>query len=289
MLPHKPALRITAALVLGATMLSSHAAVWSDTAVSLRYGTAFAEPYDNNADGSRKDITKDIVGLTHVSGYKYGSNFFNVDILLSNGADPGNGTAGNTGAQEAYIVYRHMLDIGKVAGHDIKFGPVRGLGLTAGFDLNTKNDGYASKKRMLVVGPTLMFDLPGFVNLSALLLKESNSPNGIPSRYSYKTHGALELDWGVPIGALPLSFNGYAQYIGSKGDNEFGGPTAAETHVDMNLMADIGALAGGAKDTFKLGVEYEYWRNKFGNPATTPGAGPGAIAKTPMIRAEYHF
>jgi nucleoside-specific outer membrane channel protein Tsx len=263
---------------------SASAADWSDTSISARYGSSFAEPYDNNADGSRKDIKKTILGLTHVSGYKYGSNFFNVDFLASDHNDPAGG--GASGAQEVYAVYRHVLDLGKVSGTAIKFGPVRGLGLTAGFDFNTKNDGYASKKRMFVVGPTLMFDVPGFANLSALVFDESNAPQGV-SRYTYKTHGALELDWGVPIGSTPLSFNGYALYIGSKGQNEFGGATAPETHVDMTLMLDAGSLMSLPKHTLLVGLEYEYWKNKFGNPAAD--AGPGALARTPMVRAEYHF
>ena len=54
-------------------------------------------------------------------------------------------------------------------------------------------------------------------------------------------------------------------------------------------MLDAGLVMGGPKHTFLVGVAYEYWRNKFGNPTTTPGAGPGATARTPMIRAEYHF
>ena len=266
----------------------ANAADWSDTSLSVRHGSAFAEPYDNNADGSRKDISKTIFALTHASGYKYGSNFLNVDVLLSSKDDPGNGVAGNPGAQEVYLVYRNTLDIGKVRGAPITFGPMRGVGITGGIDLNTKNDAYASKKRMFVVGPTLMLDVPGFLNVSALLFDESNAPNGIPSRYRYKTHGALEADWGIPLSDL-WAFNGHALYIGSKGTNEFGGPTAPETHVDMSLMFDAGAALSGPKHTFLVGLEYEYWRNKFGNPTTKPGAGPGATAHTPMIRAEYHF
>lgn len=285
----KFAIKTLAAASCALGFASVHAAEWSDTSVSLRYGTAFAEPYDNNADGSRRDITKTIFAVTHVSGFKYGTNFLNVDFLQSNSADPGNGVAGNPGAQEVYGVYRNMLDIGKISGSAIKFGPVRGLGITSGIDLNSKNDGYGSKKRMFVVGPTLMIDVPGFLNVSALLLDESNAPTGLSSRYHYKTHGALEADWGIPIGALPLKFEGYAQYIGSKGKNEFGGDTAAESHIDMQLMLDLGAVTGGAKQTFLVGVEYEYWRNKFGNPTVASGAGPGATARTPMIRAEYHF
>jgi hypothetical protein len=144
---------------------------------------------------------------------------------------------------------------------------------------------------MFVIGPTVMFDVPGFVNLSALYLDESNAPNGLANRYTYKGHGAVEVDWGLGIGTLPLSFGGYALYIGSKGTNEFGGPTAPETHIDGALMWDIGASSGGMipKNTFKVGVEYEYWHNKFGNPTTAAGGGGGATAKTPMVRAEYHF
>ena len=265
---------------------TAHSADWSDTSISARYGSSFAEPYDNNADGSRKDIKKGILALTHISGYKYGTNFFNVDMLASDHNDPAGGVDGSSGAREVYAVYRHMLDLGKVSGKELKFGPVRGVGATAGFDFNTKNDGYASKKQMLVAGPTFMLDVPGFANLSALVFRESNAPAGT-ARYYYKTHGALELDWGIPIGSLPLSFNGYALYIGSKGQNEFGGSTAPETHVDMTLMVDAGVMMGLPKHTALIGLEYEYWKNKFGNPVAD--AGPGALAHTPMVRAEYHF
>jgi hypothetical protein len=283
--------RLGAAVLMLAAVAATNsmAADWSDTALSVRYGTKFAEPYDNNADGSRVDITKVIYGLTHISGYKYGTNFFNVDLLESNRKDPGDGIAGNPGAQEVYIVYRHMLDIGKVSGTSFKYGPMRGLGLTAGFDMNAKNDGYGSKKRMWVIGPTVMFDVPGFVNVSALVFDESNSPTGLDSRYHYKNHGAFEVDWGIPMGFAPIFFQGYGLFIGSKGKNEFGGDTKPETHIDLAFMFDFGEAVGGPKGTFKIGVGYEYWKNKFGNPTRPSDAGEGATARTPMIRAEYHF
>lgn len=271
--------------LLAAATLTSFAADWSDTSIGWRYGTRFAEPYGNT------DIHKHIVSLTHASGYKYGSNFFNADILLSDRRDPGVGS--DEGAQEVYVVYRHTLDLGKVSGRKLSAGFIRGVGFTFGFDLNSKNDGYGSRKRMLVAGPTLMLDVPGFANVSVLALHESNAPNGIDQRYTYDLHPALGAEWSVPLpGSLPLSFEGYALYIAGKGTNEFGGATKPETHVDLKLMADVGAMTGLGKNTLKAGVGYEYWRNKFGNPTTDvigPGAGPGATAKTPMVRVEYHF
>lgn len=262
------------------------AADWSDTSIGYRYGTKFAEPF--NPD----DIKKSIVNLNHVSGYSYGTNFFNADLLLSDAKDPG-GAGSSAGAQEVYIVYRHTLDFGKLTGSPIAFGPIRGAGLTIGFDANAKNDaGYNSRKRMLVLGPTVFVDVPGFLNLSLLLLEESNAPyntftNTGVSRYTYKTHPMLTAAWGIPIGSTGLSFEGFMNWISAKGTDEFGGGTKPETNVDMQLMYDLSS-AWGSKGKFKLGLEYQYWRNKFGNDHKGP-AGDGAFAKTPMIRAEYHF
>lgn len=264
------------------------AATWSDTALSWRYGTTFAEPYINDADGDSTDIEKNIIALTHSSGYKYGTNFFNVDLLLSDKKDPANGEAGKSGAQEVYVVYRNTIDFGMATKKDLSFGPIKSLGLTAGFDINSKNDGYASRKRMAVLGPTIMFDVPGFAQFSILGLYESNSPNGVSKRYTYDIHPAAELDWGIPLGDTALSFEGYALWIATKGTNEFGGKTAPEFHLDTKLMYDVGTVMGMSKNTFKVGAEYEYWRNKFGNSAGG-AAGEGATASTPMIRAEYHF
>lgn len=275
--------------LIAAGLSAAHAADWSDTYIGYRYGTSFGEPFNN------EDIAKNIFNLGHVSGYKYGTNFLNVDMLLSDSKDPAS-PGSSSGAQEIYVVYRHTLDLGKITGHpeSFKFGPIRGVGLTAGFDANTKDDaGYNSKKRMLVAGPTVMLDVPGFLNVSILQLWESNAPynkfsHTATDRYDYDPHPMLNLAWGIPIGSLPLSFEGYANFIASKGKNEFGGGTKPETNIDMQVMYDASSLLGASKNTARIGLEYQYWRNKFGNDHTG-AAGSGAFAKTPMIRAEYHF
>jgi nucleoside-specific outer membrane channel protein Tsx len=162
------------------------------------------------------------------------------------------------------------------------------MGITAGFDFNTKSgDGYNSKKRMLVAGPTFMMDVPGFLNVSLLALWESNAPNATP-RYSYDVHPMLNLAWGMPVPGVPLAFEGFANFIASKGKNEFGGDTAAETNIDMQVMYDLSGVMGAKPKTFRVGLEYQWWKNKFGNNSDGP-AGTGAFAKTSMVRAEYHF
>ena len=279
--------RIALAASLALVSLASQAADWSDTSIGYRTGNKFAEPFGVN------DIKKNILDLSHVSGYAYGTNFFNVDLLLSDKKDPAAADT-TSGAQEVYIVYRHTLDLAKVTGQSFAMGPVRNFGITAGFDANVKDDaGYNSKKRMLVLGPTVMFDVPGFLNVSLLQLWESNAPHSTFSntsvpRYSYDPHLMLTGAWGISLMKdVPLSFEGFANFIAAKGKDEFGGQTAPETNIDMQLMYDVGSLMG-AKGKFKAGLEYQYWKNKFGNDHKG-AAGEGAFAKTPMVRVEYHF
>jgi nucleoside-specific outer membrane channel protein Tsx len=272
------------ALVLLAAMAAGvQAADWSDTSLTYRQGSKFAEPFNTN------DISKKIIGLNHVSGYKYGTNFFNADLLLSDSKDPAT-TTSTAGAQEVYVVYRNTVDLEKASGKSFKTTGVRGLGVTAGFDVNSKADAsYNSKKQMLVLGPTVFVDVPkGFLNVSLLQLWESNAPRSINSRYSYDAHPMLGLTWGIPFsaGSVPLSFEGYANFIASKGKNEFGGATAAETNIDMQVMYDFSNAVGAKPKTLRAGVEYQYWKNKFGNNSDVV---KGATAKTPMIRVQYHF
>jgi len=54
---------------------------WMDNSVGYRYGTRFAEPFNT------QDISKNIVNFTHSDGYKYGTNFLNVDVLKSDNKD----------------------------------------------------------------------------------------------------------------------------------------------------------------------------------------------------------
>jgi nucleoside-specific outer membrane channel protein Tsx len=273
-------MRATALAAATLCSVSTQAADWSDTYIGYRYGTDFREP--NNP----KEISKNILNFGHASGYKYGSNFFNTDLLLSDENDPAN--AGKAGAQEVYVVYRNTVDMGKVTGKDFKFGPVRGVGAVVGFDFNTKSDGfYNSKKRMLVVGPSFMMDVPGFLNVGLFALWESNAPASL-ARYSYDVHPMVNLAWGMPVPGLPLSFEGFANFIASKGKNEFGVESAAETNIDMQVMYDLSGVMGAKPKTFRVGLEYQWWKNKFGNNNDLNASG-GAFAKTTMVRAEYHF
>lgn len=272
--------KLLSIILLAVTSFTASAAPWSDTSVALRVGNTFSEPYNT------KDVHKDILSLTHVSGYSLGSNFVTADFLISDANDPA-GAGSSNGAQEVYVVYRNTVDFNKYTGMKLNFGPFKGINLVSGFDLNTKTDaGYNSKKRMLVAGVGLPVAIPfGFAEVNLLSLWESNAPfntySGVStSRYAYAPHPMLNVVWGIPVTG-DVVFSGFANFIAPKGKDEFGNDTATETNIDTQLMYKV-------TPNFLAGVQYQWWRNKFGNDANGP-AGQGANASTWMLRTEYHF
>lgn len=284
---HRRRIARVSLLCLLSACFAAQAADWSDTSVAWRAGDRFREPHNPNAIG------KQIASLTHASGWRYGSQFLNLDLLQSDHRDPAS-PGGRKGAFEAYLVYRHTLDVARLADLHLP-GPMRGLGLTAGIDLNAKDDAaYNSRKRMWVLGPQVSWAVPGRLNTALLIAWESNAPHGpfppisgVQGRYRYKPHPLLAADWSVPVGEH-WAFEGFANFIASKGRDEAGRATGAETNIDARLMLDAGALLGARKRAFLAGIEYQYWHNKFGNTDATTG-NRGNTASTPMLRVEHHF
>jgi len=276
------------------------AADWSDTYIGYRYGRDYREPYNPN------DIAKNIFSLTHASGYKYGSNFFNVDMLKSNNQDLASGGGG--GAQEVYVVYRTTLSGSAVFGTPLKFGGIiRDIGLTGGFDFNAKDDQFSARVYKWALGPKISFDVPGFLDVALVWRSEHNhnwyatsaqfggagclpDPQTVcDPNIKFKDTGAVEAAWLIPfpLGSVPFKFQGFLNYIGAKGRDGQGAGTSPETLLEFALMADVGSLAGH-KDAVFAGVGYQYWHNKFGNNSSLDTTG-GSTAHLPQLELEWHF
>lgn len=257
------------------------AADFSDTFIGYRYSSSYTEP------GIAKDVPKHIYQLGHFSTYKYGSNFFNLDILRSLENDPACCGPNASQAQELYLSYKHALSYNKITGSKFAMGPMRDVRLTFGFDAGAKDTRFAPRPLKLMVGPTLAFALPaGFIDVSLLAYNETNN-NGIVSReVDFDTTWQLGAVWGVPFTlGTPAIFKGFATITGEKGKDGFGVDTATETLLRTSVQWDLGGLVGLNKGTFFAGVGYEYWKNKFGNQPSTPGSKTSA----PTLHAEWHF
>jgi hypothetical protein len=286
--------KLTIAVMLASSVTAVQAADWSDTWVSYKFQNDAREPGNNN------DITKNTIGFTHSSGYKYGSNFLNVDAIKSDSMDPAgtrqqgipqtNGQIGSAeGAQEIYITYRTHFEAGKVTGKPMAFGVIKDMALTAGLDINTKNNDNAGNKRMWVFGPTFMFKLDkGFFNVSTLVSQETNrgsTTTGQGRDITYEVAPMLSLGWNLPFQAgLPAKFQGTFNVVGKKGKQVNGDETDTEYFSRSSVMWDVGTAMGLKNNTVWAGVGYEYWKNKFGSISPV-----GTDVRSVMYMAEWHF
>lgn len=265
---------------------TAYAFDWSDTSIGWIYGPDYREPSLTDPNGTPKDVGKNTIEFTHVDGYKYGTNFFDVDMLLSNSSDPANNS--NSGATEFYAIYRHNLSMNAVTGSQaFSIGPLRDVALDAGFILGSKDDAFASRKRAIVVGPNFMFNIPGRFDVALLYYKENNNNGVVGTEVNFRSTWSVESSWDVPfhLGRLPTSLEGFLTVVGPKGPDGFGDATKTEVLFHPKLMFDVGALAGH-KNVVRVGLGWEYWMNKYGtNHRTTPGA----LQNTPFVTADIHF
>lgn len=249
---------------------------WSDTSISVSSGSHYKEPANSS------DIQKMVLELTHVSGYKYGSNFFNVEFLKSNSQDLAAGVGNSDGAMEVYAVYRHQLSMSAVSGRKYTYGPIRDISLTAGFDLGTKNSAFASRPIKTVIGPTLNFAVTdGFFDLGLFFFHETNNNGLVGTSVNFDNTYQLSTAWSKAFSlGLPTVFKGYICHTGKKGKNGFGAETAAETVAHALLMFDVGSLSGKNGAVY-AGFGVDHFTNKFGEK--------GVNQTTPIAQVEIHF
>ena len=252
---------------------------FSDAFIGYRYGTTFREPTNPNP------IDKNIIQFQFVNGGSFGGNFFNLDILSSNGVDSANNgtnpvcTSCSGGAQELYAVYRHTFSFSGLTGHHFGGGIVRDIGLTGGFNYNSKQDNFTSRVQQWQFGPQVSFNVPGFATLSAEYRTETNHsafclPNfATGCTVHFQPTLFIEGAYGIFFKAgLPAEFQGFFGYNTYKGIDGSGNPTAPEFLSESAVLWDIGSVTG-KKGKVWVGAGYQFWHNKFGS---LPGTGTQA-------------
>lgn len=259
---------------------SAIAADFSQTLVDYRYGREFTEPAHPN------DIGKHIFTLTHVRDGNYGKHLFALESRVSDHNDL---AKDGSGATEYLFTYRWQLTAARVTGTPIAFGPVRDLALVAGIDRTTKDTLFAPRKRAWLIGPTIKFDVPGFLDIGLLYYQENNH-KGIPGTphpdISFEGTWLLNANWRIPVSVGPANaiFQGMWLRVGEKGTDFNDVQTAGETLLRTNLLFDIGPAFSVGKGQLLAGVGYEWWKNKFGTPA-----GMGTHTRTPTVNLELAF
>ena len=147
--------------------------LFADTQISYRYQFPTVSPgvQIQRGDGSfvSREAPKQILNISHADAWAYGTNFFSLDILKSGSQFPAGttnppGTIANPffadyGNTEAYGLYRGTLSLNALTNTKAFAIPglVKDVSLAFGFDANSQNDAFGSKKRDVVGGLNFAF------------------------------------------------------------------------------------------------------------------------------------
>jgi hypothetical protein len=140
--------RIAVLAVIGCSVMvagQAQAFEWVDDSMSYWYGPYFREPgVTSPTQPGGADIGKNIIEFTHADGWKYGTNFFDAQLMMSNRQDPAVATNHQAmGAYEGYVLYRSDLSLNAMTGSKaFTFGPFSDVGINSGFDWDSKNTAY---------------------------------------------------------------------------------------------------------------------------------------------------
>ena len=293
-------LTATALGLVALAALPLSASNWSDVFVGYQYSNQFRDP------GQAGTLVKNRLELSGAAGWDYGTNFFDVNMLSASKSSPANDTngqpqAGVPGNTEVYVVYRSAFDLGKIFKTKMAFGPVREVDFVVGFDFDSQDNQFASNKKLMMAGPQFGFNIDhGFWNLGVGACREANYNGIVQKEVDFKTQYMVFTSWhkGFNMG-VPVTFKGWANYVGAKGKDGFLVDTKPETVGDMYLMFDASGIFGRKAGAFLIGPGFEYWNNKFGgkNFSSYPGANPfgpwqglnNERTTALMISAEFHF
>ena len=277
--------------------------LFSDTQVSYYHEFTAKEPGIPATKGNPlngRPIPKNIVNISHVDAWEYGTNFLSLDILKSGSQDPKGFAYPNLdiqtgiGSTEAYGIYRGTLSGNALTGTKAFNVPgfVKDVSLSYGTDLNSKDQAFGSEKRLVVAGLNFAFDVPaGFVNLAVHASKEFNRNGIVPLPFrdvEFNFTPEFEIVYSIPLTFtnLPLSLVGFNNIVCPKGTDGFGNKTITEFLSRTNLVLDVGKLVYDQPNKVDAFIGFQYWRNKFGNDAAKTA---GAEEKTFLAGFAFHI
>lgn len=219
----------TTILLIAAAPATWADARWSSTNLQYHYGT----------DYELGDEERTLITLEHASGWKYGDNFFFVDITNPD----------RTGDQTQTAFYGEIsprLSFGKMTGKDLSAGIIQDFLITSTMEMG---DGFHT----YLYGLAVDLKLPKF-NFFQINWYARNEVT-----FGTDLGQQITIAWGMPfaIGKAKFSFEGFFDYAFDVD------PAEDNIITQPRLLLDVGSI-WDTPGVFQAGIEYQIWRNKFG-------------------------
>ena len=174
--------------------------------------------------------------------YLYGKDFHNGDKDFNNGP--------NT----YYGEFQPRISLGKVLNQKIEFGPIKDVLLAMTYEFGEGDT------ESYLIGPGFDLAIPGFdffqLNFYQRHTEGSRAGDNvwqITPVWSYT----------IPVGNSNILIDGYMDWV-TDNDSNSKGDYHANLHFNPQVKYDLGkALSFGEKQLY-VGVEYDYWKDKYG-------------------------
>lgn len=243
--------RIVRLLLAALSLLAGNGAVraqdWSVTELHYQGGNALRD-HQVSPSGFQQILT-----LQHASGWKYGENFFFVDMICC---------AGSPANRDIYLEWYPYMSLGSVTGKDLSWKRIKDFGPLGGL-----NWGAQAKFVKIAPGFRVQLDLPGFsfANLDYLYMVDKNQGLAAGGAPGEGNNHLIDFNWALPfeIGGASFSLEGHGEWGGPR-STEFGTRAPHWVLLQPQLRLDIGKALGSQPGRFFAGIEFHVWINKFG-------------------------
>ena len=232
--------RFALGLSLAATLASGQALAadllqWQDNSLT----------YLNGIDFKVDPPKQQTVTFEHASGWSFGDLFVFVDGIKYN-------TEATNGAGDGHTFYGEFsprFSLGKLTGTDFSFGPIKDVLISTTYEFGEDDvDSY-------LIGPAIDLDIPGFdyFQLNTYLRTTDGRRDGdnvwqITPVWRYT----------IPVGDSDLVIDGFMDWVVDNDDSYH-----ANLHFNPQIKYDLAKAMGWGK-RFYVGVEYDYWSDKYG-------------------------
>ena len=232
-------------LLLAAGLLTASAASaddllqWQNNSLTYLWGKNFkVNP------GTQQTVT-----FEHADGWKYGDTFFFLDRIFYQGAKDA-----NNGPNTYYGEFTPRLSFGKIFDQDLSFGPVKDVLLALTYEFGEGDT------EAYLIGPGFDLNVPGF-DYFQLNFYHRTTDGSRPGDHVWQITPVWA--YTLPLGNSNVLIDGYMDWVVDNDVNRRG-TYQANLHFNPQVKYDLGkALHLGEKQLY-VGIEYDYWKNKYG-------------------------
>jgi len=193
----------------------------------------FSVSYLNGSNYRIDDSNLQILTFEHVAGTSWGDSFLFIDHLR-----------GDNGSRNNYAEWSPRISFSKLSGNSVQLGLIKDLLFTSTVEMSSLQTNF-------LYGIAADLAVPGFNYLNLNFYRRNND--------KVADNWQLTTTWAVPLtlGKQQFLLDGFIDWSSASADQ------SASLNATSQFKWALHPLLG-LKNKLYLGVEYVYWRNKYG-------------------------